>query len=193
LIEGREETMPTTNRASNASDAKLKELALYIAKLSEEDERFGRTKLQKELFTADFLAYAKLGKSITGQTYAKRELGPCVKRWPVVRDEMLDARDAAEQKRTVGDYEQFRLIALRDPDLTQFSGEEVAIAQHAVKAHEGRGGKDVSDWSHCFLGWRLARVGETIPYETILIASSRPLSGSAEAWVRDLADSIAAA
>src|SRR5207302_260927 len=57
-------------------DRKLRELILHIAKESMGDTRFGKTKLNKLLFYADFLAYQKTGQSITGEEYVKQPFGP---------------------------------------------------------------------------------------------------------------------
>ena len=61
-------------------DARLRELILLICKGSEGDPRFGAVKLNKLLFYCDFSAYAKLGKSITGQEYLALPEGPALKK-----------------------------------------------------------------------------------------------------------------
>lgn len=57
----------------------LKELIVYIANKLALHPKFGATKLNKILFYSDFIAYAKLGKSITGEKYQKLPLGPAPK------------------------------------------------------------------------------------------------------------------
>ena len=61
------------------SHNKFREPLLYVAHKSERDPSFGATKLNKLLFIADFLSYAKAGKSITGQPYVKLKNGPAPK------------------------------------------------------------------------------------------------------------------
>jgi len=46
-------------------DTKLKELILLLARESEGDPHFGATKLNKELFYTDFLAYLNFGQAVT--------------------------------------------------------------------------------------------------------------------------------
>src|SRR5687767_3702503 len=80
-------------------DSKLAELILFIAHRSECDERFGAVKLNKLLFFSDFLAYGRLGSSITGQDYQKLQHGPAPRKLlPVVR-EMEESGDFAWKER----------------------------------------------------------------------------------------------
>src|ERR1035437_1475045 len=58
------------------NDDKLRELVLYIATASEGDEPFGKVKLNKILFFADFEAYRRFVRSITGHEYQKLAQGP---------------------------------------------------------------------------------------------------------------------
>ena len=66
--------------ATKANDVKFRELVLYVARKSEADPRFGATKLNKILFYADFWAYSKLGRSISGQKYRRLDQGLALRR-----------------------------------------------------------------------------------------------------------------
>ncbi len=61
----------TSAKQYEPDDIKLRELVLYLATLSEGDATFGKVKLNKLLFYADFNAYLKFGKPITGHEYQK--------------------------------------------------------------------------------------------------------------------------
>jgi len=63
------------------SDAKMAELILYVSDRCQLDPAYGSTKLNKILFYADFLYYAKHGTSITGQEYMRLDKGPYVTKW----------------------------------------------------------------------------------------------------------------
>lgn len=54
------------------ADEKLRNLILYICKLSEDDPSFDMQKLETLLFFCDFTAYRRSGHSITGQTYIEQ-------------------------------------------------------------------------------------------------------------------------
>jgi hypothetical protein len=156
------------------SDSKLKELILYVAKKSLDDPFYGATKLNKILFFSDFLAFKKLGKSITGATYVKLEHGPVPDNFKAIREELLQLKDAASQKTEIGGYTQDRLIHLRDPRLMEFSGEEIAIVDEMIDLLRKMSASEASEFSHRFIGWQVAQMGETIPYETVYVKSREP-------------------
>ncbi len=157
------------------SDAKMKELILYVAKKSEDDATFGATKLNKILWAADFITYARTGKAITGLEYFRLPKGPALKQFLPIRNEMIGAGDCAEQIRDHFGHKQKRLIALREPDLGGFSGPEIAQVDEVLTRLKNRTAAEVSNWSHRFRGWEAADLEEVIPYETIFV-SRRPLT-----------------
>lgn len=167
------------------NDSKLKELILYIAEKSESDQHFGRTKLNKLLFYADFVAYGETGKSITGHEYQKLGNGPVLRKFLPITDEMKANMDCSEQEKRHFGYKQKRLIALREPDLSVFSGVEIAIVEDILKRLQPYGAKDVSELSHHFIGWEVFEVGGTIPYSTVFV-SRRELTESEKEYGRKL-------
>src|SRR5258708_40059688 len=70
---------------------------------------------------------------------------------------------------------QERPLAIDEPDLTLFSGDQIAMVNDVIEAFWDRTGKAVSDLSHDLPCWQLAANGETIPYPTIFL-SDRLLS-----------------
>ena len=55
---------------------KFAELLLYVAEESEDDPKFGATKLNKIMYFSDFEAFGILGRPITGASYRRLERGP---------------------------------------------------------------------------------------------------------------------
>jgi Protein of unknown function (DUF4065) len=159
----------------NPKDKKLREVALYLSDKSQGDETFGATKLNKLLFYADFLAYLNFGKPITGQEYFRLPKGPAPRRWVPVRDQMIKDGDLRIKKAEFHGFPQDKPIALRDPDLSDFSGEEIALIAKLVELHRGKTASEISDESHGFIGWKLAAEKETIPYEVVRLRK-RPLT-----------------
>lgn len=173
-------------------DARLRELILLIAMRSEGDEPFGAVKLNKLLFYADFLSYVKFGESITGQEYQALVNGPAPRRMvPVLtrmqRDEVLAIRE--------NDYygkNQQRAFALQDPDISQFDYAEMELVDKVIKHFWGKNATEMSIESHHFVGWKLAKQGETIPYSVALVGSREPTPAERkrglelEAMARDL-------
>lgn len=161
-------------------DAKLAELMLYVARRCESDTAFGATKLNKILFFADFLAYLRTGSPITGQHYQKLDQGPAPRRLLPVQKALCKREAAALGKRDHFGRTQARLIALREPDLSRFSGVEIAIVDEVLAVLDGHNARAVSELSHRFLGWQIAKKGEDIPYQSALI-ERRPLTEAEKA------------
>jgi len=148
---------------------KLRELILYIAQKCQDHPRFGAVKLNKILFFADFIAYAKRGKSITGETYFKLPQGPAPKKLKPVVEQLTESGQAVEQLRRVLAWSQRRLIPLREPNLSVFSGEEISLVDEVIEALKHKDAKEVSALSHTFAGWKLVPDNEDIPYETVFL------------------------
>lgn len=177
-------------KTSRADDQKFRELILYVARSSEQDEHFGATKLNKILFYADFWAYRKLGHSITGQQYQKLGKGPAPRRLlPIVR-KMEENGDCVVAEREYFGRTQKVLLARREPDLAPFSGAEIAIIHDVVERLRGFNATDVSELSHQFIGWQLAEEGEDIPYSTALLGHPRPPTPAEIEYGRKLAEEM---
>jgi len=171
------------------NDSKFSELVLYVAKRSEDDPRFGAIKLNKILYYADFNAYRILGQPITGATYQKLSEGPAPRQMLGVRSRMLDAGAISIEHRPCFSGVQQRIVPRREPDKTLFTREELAIVDEAISALWHMTEREASDFSRRETGWRLARQGEDIPYETAWL-SAEPVPQEAEEYGRELAEKL---
>jgi hypothetical protein len=146
-----------TKTREDATDArKMKELILYLAVRSEEDPRFSSTKLNKLLFYCDFLAYLKLGNSITGQSYWKLPFGPAPKTMLPILGQMQQDGDCDEVRRDYFGLEQRRGKARRSPEMAVFSAQELHLADEVLRDLWESSATEVSDLSHDFIGWKAA-------------------------------------
>jgi antitoxin SocA-like protein len=161
-------------RSNKIKDQRLQELILYIARETEADPKCGKTKLYKILFYSDFWAYQRLGRSITQQEYQRLPFGPAPRRARPVIQEMVTKAIAAWAVRDYFGRSVQKLYALREPDLSSFSGEEIAVVQDVLRLLGPYDATEVSELSHRFIGWQLAREGETIPYSTVALGDPRP-------------------
>ncbi len=153
---------------------KLEELILYIAMRSQDDPAFGSTRLAKALFWSDFEHFRETGDAITGATYVKMPYGPIpygfpdflqgMAGWELLR---LDAYpwEKGEQKRP---------IVLREPNMDLFTSDEIALVDQIIAEHRGKSATQISNESHDFLGWQVARPRERIPYGTIWLSAPEP-------------------
>lgn len=169
-----DETME--RRTVRPNDAKLKELILLISEWCQADEKFGAIKLNKLLFHADFSAFLTSGEPITGQEYFALPQGPAPRRLKPITDRMKKNGELAYQEVSYFGHPQKRPIALRPPNLTMFSGTEIGFVRQTVEKFWKLNATEISDQSHLFLGWRTARLHETIPYSTALVSRRAPTS-----------------
>lgn len=158
---------------------KFIELLLYIAERSETDPRFGETKLNKLLFYSDFVAYRELGRPITGARYQKLQWGPAAIPLLPVQQELIAQGDLVIRTGRLGPRTQKKPIALRQPDLSQFSGAEVALVDELIAELWDLGALQVSNISHDNPAWQVAAYKEEIPYETAFVESIEPRSAIA--------------
>ena len=147
--------------------AKLRELVLYIAERCQEHPKFGAVKLNKILFFADFIAYARRGNSITGETYFKLRNGPAPKQLLRVVAELKASGDVREERRVYAIGIQRRLVALRKPKLALFDGFEISLVNEVIEALKDKDAEEVSGLSHHFIGYKLVQDREEIPYESV--------------------------
>jgi Protein of unknown function (DUF4065) len=150
---------------------KFRELILFIAQRCADDGSFGDTHLNKVLFFSDAFALQHLGKPITGARYQKLERGPAAVALLPVRDQMVkngDVRVEMIGKRRV-------THALREPDMSLFSDEEIALSERVIDLFRGQWAVHVSDASHDLSpGWNLVEIGEDIPLQSQFISTTPP-------------------
>jgi hypothetical protein len=170
-------------------DEKLRELILYIATRCEGDPYFGKTKLNKILFYADFAAYAELGEPITGQDYMRLPHGPAPRRMKPMLEAMAFAEEIEVRGEAKANLRQERVVAKRRPNVERFTESQLTIVNRIIRALWGRTNSRVSEISHANLGWKLARDRETIPYETVFL-SDRPLTEEEFEYGRRLATEL---
>jgi hypothetical protein len=154
---------------SEFNPKKFNELILYIATRLGPEAALGRVKLAKLLMKSDFGAYERRGEPITGATYEKWEHGH------LPRERLLAQRDLEEggalktEKVNYYGKKLTRIIALRDPDLGEFSEDDLADAERAIARFGRESATYLSELSHLEVGWRAAKIKEVIPYNTVFL------------------------
>jgi uncharacterized phage-associated protein len=153
---------------------KLAELILHLAERGLCDPYMGKTKLAKLLYFSDFAAYLQLGAPITGATYVKYPRGPLPRDFYEVLKSLEDAGALVKHHTPMGTYVQHRYVALRSPDLSQFSGEEIALVDRVVEQFAGLDASTLSTRSHMEAGWLSAEDYDEIPYEMAFVSTDPP-------------------
>ena len=67
-----------------------------------------------------------------------------------------------------------KIVPLRKADVSHFTADEIVLVDTIIEAAAGLTGAELSEVSHEFVGWILARDGATIPYETMLVIDESP-------------------
>lgn len=157
-----------------ANEAKLREAIVFVASMSDRDDSFGATKLNKLLFRADFTAFTQWGRPVTGVEYFALENGPAPRPMKKLLRLMQDQGDIAIREKDYFGYDQHRVISLRTPNTDSFSKEELELLFQLIQRYWGVSGTSMSNESHEFLGWQLAQLEETIPYNVALVGDREP-------------------
>ena len=171
-------------------EGRLRDLVLYIARCSESDPHFGATKLHKILFYVDFMAYGMWGKSITGARYVHQTHGPIADKLGAVIEELVDEGAARIEERDWFEYKQRRLIAVRDPDISQLNEQELALVDEAIERLRPLNARELSEWTHSLLPWLLTVKGEEIPLYTVYVWKVLPPSADTIRWARALVEDL---
>ena len=159
---------------------KLKELILYISQDYESDPNYGSTHLNKLLFFADFLSYAKYGRPITGAEYVRERHGPVPSAVRLgynspVQELVREGRArintttiAIPGTRKTG--KRITPVAVRPPDMSVFSEQELELINAVLGSFRDLTAGWISKYTHEFAGWHVVALNEKIPYETIFVS-----------------------
>jgi hypothetical protein len=161
---------------------KTGELILYIASKSQDDPSFGIIKLNKILFAIDFFAYGLWGHSITQATYIRLEQGPAPRDLPDIREELIAGGRAAIQNKKYFGGEQKRLVALTEPDMSDFTQDERGLIDDLIHELKGFNATQLSEWTHSLRPWLAAQEHEEIPYYTVFAMTSTSVSREGLNW-----------
>jgi len=146
-----------------------------VASKCQTDPAFGAIKLNKILFHADFIAYGSLGKPITGMEYVKLEHGPAPRLLAPIRAEMQKDNDIVLAHPTRFGFQHDRVVPLRDPNLSLFTADEIALVDSVIEGCWNATATDLSEVTHGYRGWRMARnLKDLIPYEAVFLSDEPP-------------------
>lgn len=143
---------------------RFRELIIYISAKSENDVHFGAVKLNKILYYSDFTAFYRFGAPLTGMRYFRIQNGPAPKAIVPVGNELVAEGSIKFEKIVMGEKEQIRTIALRDPVLSHFSKDELFLVDEIISSLWDQNATEVSDASHD-IRWKVLNHKDDMPYE----------------------------
>jgi len=160
---------------------KFKALAHFIMhECRDNPSRLGSTRLNKALWFADTYAYAKNGKSITGDAYVKRPKGPVPKNILKTEDELRRNGKIAVQEPEF-QFDTRKYISLEAPDTQRLTEDELETARIAVRLMCNATTTDISESTHNIV-WRAAAMGEEIPLYATLAGNEGVVTDEVIAW-----------
>jgi hypothetical protein len=160
---------------------KFKALVHYICYRADRAD-LGATKLNKTLWYADLWTYLMHGTSMTGEGYIKQQFGPVPKHILSSLEELQTEGKIAVRDAEFFRYEKKEYIALKRPDLSLFSGEEISIVDELINMIcRGHTARSISDKTHDRI-WELADIGEEIPYYTAFAGSLGEIDQNDITW-----------
>lgn len=166
--------------------AQAAEMVLYIAKRLEQDPNFGRVKLCKVMFAADFRAYGALGKSISGAQYKRFEMGPVphIQTLGAAIQQLRASDRIVVEDRDRGGYTQHRIAPVDGAvvDESILSASQRRIIDDVLAECGPMTTRQIIDWSHEFLPWLLTPDGEEIPYAAAFAMKHVPVSERVFRW-----------
>lgn len=148
---------------------RLRELILHIADRAGTDDTFGKVKLAKILYFADFESYRLYGKAITGTKYVKLQNGPVPEDFFIALDEMESSGDLLLKREKYFAYDKHRVIACREPQLEIFNGRDIALIDRLIDNFRNKTATEISNLSHG-VAWQSAELKAAIPYEAAILS-----------------------
>ncbi len=146
---------------------RLQELVLYVAKKTAGLPDFGTTKINKTLYHSDMEMFRSHGRPITGAQYHRIQNGPVPKHIPVAERTLKQCGDL-EIDTSVNAHKR---VALRDPDISKFTADELAIVDDQIERLKNDTSTKVSEDSHD-IRWHAVTHQSLIPYEFAFLSGN---------------------
>jgi len=143
---------------------RLKEAILYVAQEAQPMRLFGRIKLNKILWRADFRAFYERHQPVTGRTYQRLPWGPALIEMLPVMQELLKEGALTEEAQVHAGNTEYRPVAKVEPVLKFFSPEDLEYLDESIHHYWNMTGTESSDESHG-IAWKSRMDGDAIPYE----------------------------
>lgn len=155
-----EEKVESTNFSKKAL-SRFHNLILQVIKYaSDDDGKITKTKLAKLVYLCDFACYYKFLNPISGFKYYKLSQGP-------VAIEFFDAIDAIESINVEVKGRAIMISSLEKPSDSVFKKEELGLIKTICKKWKSANTRELVDFTHDQIPWRICREHEVIPYSLI--------------------------
>jgi hypothetical protein len=151
---------------------RLRDMILYVSTKSYPMPRYGKTKLNKILWKADFAAFAERGMPVTGRPYQKLKAGPAPLEMPIILLEMERDGLIEIDPTPVGNMVEQRVVAKIEPNLHYFSPDDIRFVDLAIQYFWDNTARETSDISHG-IAWLTRDELDPMPYESAILSDDR--------------------
>ena len=159
----------TPNHRAKFNRVKLKALVHYICWRCEDPRLLGTVKLNKVLWYAERMWHLRTGQPIAGATYLKQQFGPVAKTLaPLVAELEKEGALSTRERSHGGSLMQY--FARFEPDLSVFTAPEISVVDSLIETICFRDAPSPVDFAADDQVWKLAQIGETLPYYTVFAA-----------------------
>lgn len=168
----------------NLDQEKFKRLVHYVCYKAHDPSILGAVKLNKVLWYSDYIAYFLWAKPITGEVYIKRQHGPVPKHILRALTELIREKSMVEREVEYYGYPKKEYIALTRPDISIFTPDEISLIDEMFDyVCEKHTATSISEETHDDI-WKLAIIGEEIPYNTIFASKLGEIDETDIEWAR---------
>jgi hypothetical protein len=153
---------------------RLVDLILYISNKYSTAARWGKTKLNKILWRADFTSFLERGVPVSGRPYQRLRNGPAPVEMAPVLGRMVADRLINIEMRPQGSYAEERIVPLTQANMRYFGKDDIRYVDGAIQYYWDSTATEASDDSHG-VAWASREDGDPMPYELAYL-SNKPLS-----------------
>ena len=169
---------------------KFKELLLYISDKNKENPRFGSVVLNKMLYYSDFGWYALTGKSITGDTYIRKDLGPVPKHLLGIREQLINEGMLDKKEVVYFGRNQVRVVPTQTPEPKLLTEPEIQFVDSIIDQIYNLNGQQISEITHRELSWNILSNDEEVPYFTMFLRYVNPIPKDTMTWAKEVVGGV---
>lgn len=157
------ECLSVLNGYRTLSPERVVSMALYF---SQQCDSIFRLCLNRAFFYADYAGFATTGKSISGLVYTHASAGPIIDGYDALIAMLLAKKELSIELVSAKGFENEKMIALHEPDLSLFSREENCVLENVATFLNGfNTANELSKHTYNEAAWQKTTEGQKIPYD----------------------------
>ncbi|MDO5851939.1 MAG: Panacea domain-containing protein [Methanobacteriaceae archaeon] len=126
-----------------------------------------RSLIYKLLYFSDFDFYELYEKSISGEKYIRKPQEPIPNHFIEIKNELIDECKIKETQIPIITYSKYNYSSLKSPDISSLNKIEITVINDTLNKLSSMLSRQISDYSHGDLPWRIAEDNEELNYEYV--------------------------